>query len=248
MPKQPYGILIIHGFASSLDSVRRLEPPLQALGLPTRMPVLRGHNTASPEALRGVNWREWLADADAALHALLCEVDHAIVFGHSMGGLLALNLAAEHPDRVDSIVLAAAAVRMTSPLAPGQALHFLAPVIGQLLKKWDLPPEYADPALARFDTNYHWAPMDAIVSFLELSEVTARRLPEVCVPALILQGRKDHTVAAKSVELIERRSATPLNQKRVVWYEVTDHEMLQDCERDAVIEEIVTYVKGRVKI
>ena len=53
MAKQPYGVLIVHGFTSSLDCVSGIEPPLKALGLPTRMPVLRGHSAESPEALRG---------------------------------------------------------------------------------------------------------------------------------------------------------------------------------------------------
>jgi len=96
MSKKPYGVLIIHGFTSSLDCVCEIEPPLKALGLPTRMPVLRGHNAGSPEALRGVTWLDWVADAKSALQDLLTEVERAIIIGHSMGGLVALNLAADH--------------------------------------------------------------------------------------------------------------------------------------------------------
>jgi len=58
MAKQPLGVLIVHGFTSSLDCVCGLEPPIQALGLPTRMPVLRGHSAESTEALRGVTWHD----------------------------------------------------------------------------------------------------------------------------------------------------------------------------------------------
>lgn len=246
MSKKPYGVLILHGFTASLDCVNGLEPPIQALGLPTRMPVLRGHGAESPEALSGVTWHDWVADAEAALNDLLEEVEQAIVFGHSMGGLAALNLAYDHAEQIDSLILAAAAIQMTSPLAPGRSLHFLTPLVVRLLKKWDLPPIYADPDLAQYDTNYMWAPMDAIVTFLEFTEVTRRRLPEVHMPTLILQSRKDTTVAPESAEIIYQNISTPAEQKRIVWFETTEHEMFRDCEREATIGTVVDCVRERI--
>ncbi|MEA3375014.1 MAG: hypothetical protein U9R72_02255, partial [Chloroflexota bacterium] len=38
-----------------------------------------------PEALRGVTWSDWVADAELALQALLTGVEQAVLFGHSMG-------------------------------------------------------------------------------------------------------------------------------------------------------------------
>lgn len=248
MAKQPYGVLIIHGFTSSLDCVSGIEAPLKALGLPTRMPGLRGHSAESPEALRGVTWRDWVADAEDALKDLLTEAERAIVFGHSMGGLAALTLAADRADVIDSIVLAAAAVQLASPLAPGRPFHFLVPVLTRVLKKWDMPPTYADPKLAQYDTNYAWTPMDAIVSFLEFSKATRHRLPEVRVPALIMQSRQDTTVAPESAKIIYDSISTPPDQKRIVWFEVTEHEMLRDCEQEAAIGTVVDYVRERADL
>jgi carboxylesterase len=245
MARKPYGVLIIHGFTSSLDCVNGLQPPIQALGLPTRMPVLCGHGAESPEALRGVAWHDWVADAEAALENLLTEADRAIVFGHSMGGLVALTLAADRPDVVDSVVVAAAAVQLTSPFAPGRPLHVLAPLVARFLQKVDMPPTYADPALAQHDTNYAWAPTDAIASLFEFASVTRRRLPEVRVPALIMQSRRDTTVAPESAEIIYAGLSTPPEQKRVVWFDVTEHEMFRDCERGAAIQTVVDYVRER---
>ena len=185
MVKEPLGVLIVHGFTSSLDCVNGIEPPLKALELPTRMSVLPGHGADTPEALRGVTWFDWVAGAEAALTDLLAEVDETIVVGHSMGGLVTLTLAADHGEMIDSIVVAAAAVQLASPLAPGRRLSFLSPLVARLFSKWGLPPVYADPVLARDDTNCPWAPMDAIGSLFEFSSVTRRRLPEVRAPALI---------------------------------------------------------------
>jgi carboxylesterase len=246
MFEQPYGVLIVHGFTASLDCVSGIQAAIKDLGLPTRMPVLRGHGTESPEALRGVVWHDWVADAEAALKDLLAEVDKAIVVGHSMGGLVTLTLASDHTDAIDSIVVAAPAVQPMSPLAPGRPLHFLTPLVTRLFDKWDFPPVYADSTLAQYDTNYPWAPIDAIATLFEFVKATRSRLPEVQVPTLILQSRKDTTVASESADIVYNEISTLPDQKRIAWFEMTEHEMFRDCESDATIGTVVDYVRERV--
>ena len=58
MSKKPLGALILHGFSDTVKSVSILEPPLNDLGLPYHIPNLRGHDADSPEALRGVSWKD----------------------------------------------------------------------------------------------------------------------------------------------------------------------------------------------
>ncbi len=252
MTRHPLGVLIVHGFTASLDCVRALRPPLVQLGLPTQMPVLRGHGADSPEALRGVSWQDWVADAEAALQELLTEAERAMVLGHSMGGLVALTLAANHrgddPPVIDSLVLAAAAVQLTSPVSPGGSLAFLSPLIMRVRRRVEMPPTYADPALAASDTNYPWAPMEAVGQLFAFIKATRRRLIQVDVPTLILQSRNDSTVAPESAEIIKRGIATLPAEKRIVWFEETEHEMFQDCEQEAAVGAVVHYVKARLKM
>jgi carboxylesterase len=162
-----------------------------------------------------------------------------------MGGLVTLTLAADHGDVIDSIVVAAAAIQLASPLAPGRRLSFLSPLLFRFLDKWDRPPVYADPDLAQDDTNYPWAPTDAIGSLFEFSAVTRRRLPEVRTPALIMQSRKDTSVAPESADIIYRAISTPAGEKRVLWFEVTEHEMFRDCERETAITAIADFIRQR---
>jgi pimeloyl-ACP methyl ester carboxylesterase len=60
---------------------------------------------------------EFVADAVAVLDAT--GVDRAVVVGLSMGGGWALRLAAEHPDRVEALVLEGAAIPIADPI-PGK--------------------------------------------------------------------------------------------------------------------------------
>jgi len=246
MVKKPFGVLIVHGFTSSVDCVSPIEPPMKKLGLPTRMPILRGHSAESPDALRGVKWEDWLADGESALLDLLKEVNKVIIVGLSMGGLVTLDLAAMYSDKVDSIVLAAAGVQLANPLAPGRPLSFLRPVIKVFFKKWNVPPVRADQSLLQYDNNYHWAPMDAIDELLEYSGHGLQNLEKVRVPTLILQSRKDVSVVPESAEWIYDRISTPKKDKKIIWYEVTSHEMFRDCEVDKIVADIEQYVRGRI--
>ncbi len=241
--KAPLGVLNLHGFTSSLDCVNGLNPYIEALGLPYRMPILRGH-MQTPEALVGVTWRDWYADGEAALRDLLGEAEKAVVVGLSMGGLVTLHLAAEHPDEVDAIALVAAALRLRNPLAPGNALSFLKPIAGRLVRWWPMPPNYADKELEKYDTNYRRAPMDAIISFLEYTAYVEGRLPEVRAPALIIQSHKDQMVDPKSAQIIYDRIAS--TDKRIVWFERSYHEMMRDLEREKVFETIQAFLRERL--
>lgn len=241
------GALLLHGFTGNPDTIRPLEAPLRALGLPVALPLLRGHGADSPEALRGVTWNDWLSDARSALAELRTRSDRVIVIGHSMGALLALQLAADNGGELDSLVLMATPLRLASPLAPGRPLGWLRPLVQRLLRGWPIPKSYADPARGRNDGSYPWAPMGALLSFLDLVERTTPRLSQVCLPTLILQSHGDPVVRDGSADELWSGLATPAAEKRIVWLERTGHELLRDVEAEAVLDTVLQFVDGRLK-
>src|SRR6478735_3726884 len=120
----PIGCLVLHGFTSSLATVDGLVPHLERAGIPYALPTLRGHGTR-PEDLRGVTWEDWYEDAGRALDELLTRCERAVVMGLSMGGLVALHLGVQRPERLAGIVTAAAALRLIIPAG------FLLPLLGR---------------------------------------------------------------------------------------------------------------------
>jgi carboxylesterase len=53
-------------------------------------------------------------------------------------------------------------------------------------------------------------------------------------------------VAPESAKIVYNGISTPVDQKRIVWFKETEHEMFRDCEREAAIEAVVDYVRERV--
>ena len=243
MGSEAFGVLIIHGFTATLDSVNALVEPIEKLGARVRVPVLKGHGGPSPEKLRGVTWCDWMKDAEAAFLELASEVERVIVVGHSMGGLLALNLAAKYQDRqLAAAVVAAPAFRLVSMLGPGRPLHFLAPLLQNFVRNWDLRVAYSDADEASRSVHYPWAPTDAIISFFDLISFTRTRLHDIRCPVLILHGRAEQTVAPESAKLVFGEIATSPGDKKLVWLERSGHQMFCDSHRDAAVEAIVSYI------
>ncbi len=241
MPAKPFGVLMLHGFPCNNHNFEPLEPGVQALGLPYRIPNLRGMGVDNPEALRGTTWHDWLADARTALDDLLQEVDIAIVIGYSMGGALTIMLGVESPARIDSLILAAPMVEITTPFAPGRPLGFMIPVLKAVLKRWIF---FASP-LDGYRRFYPWAPLDAVLSDAELSIVARQHLPQVTLPVLLLQGTKDEMVTSRGFTLAYTCLGTPLEQKRLLRFNGVPHDIFFAPGSQPVIEAILAYLRER---
>ncbi len=240
------GVLIIHGFTATLDSVNALIGPLRDLGATVSVPVLKGHCADSPEKLRGVTWQDWMMDAEEAFLDLSSSVDRLFIVGHSMGGLIALNLAAKYRDRIDAIIVAAPAIRLVSMLAPDRPLHFLTPVLQSVVKNWDLKVAFSDPDSTGAGVHYSWAPTDAIRSFFDLISFTHSRLHDISCPVLIMHNRTEKTVLPESASIVYDSIATPEEKKELVWLERSQHQMFCDCEKERAVAIVVDYIRKNI--
>lgn len=126
-------------------------------------------------------------DALALLERL--GVGRAHVFGESFGGLVALRLAVDHPERVDHLLLASAAPSAWPPTFEGaiEALRLSACLLGpgmqrclarrlSLFGRSDAEPSRV--AVARF-------------ALAALRHDARRHLPRIAAPTLVLAGRAD---------------------------------------------------------
>ncbi|NTU50550.1 MAG: alpha/beta fold hydrolase, partial [Desulfobulbaceae bacterium] len=240
--RSPFGVLIIHGFTAMLDSVDALRKPLSELGIPVSIPLLAGHGASTPRALKGICWDVWLADAERAFQKLSLEAERVIVIGHSMGALIALNLAVKYKGTVDSLVLAAPAIKLASVLAPGRPLHFASRPVSLIVRKWNLKTEFAGPRIAGSPLHYPWVPTDAVISFFGLIKQTLKVLGNVNVPVLILHNRRETTVLPESATTLYNSIATGTSDKSIVWLERSEHQIFCDCEREKALRTIIAYV------
>lgn len=134
---------MIHGIGSTGASWEAVIPALSNVVTPIALD-LRGHGDSDrPE--RGYLYNDYIGDLDGVLEAL--GIEHPLLMGHSLGGIVALWWAARHPDRAAGIVIA------DSPLRSG---HAFAPAFDSWLRQNAMPvPELTEWYLAE---HPDWTP------------------------------------------------------------------------------------------
>ncbi len=234
--KDPVGVLVLHGFTSHIHCVDPLLPGLEEMGVPYRFPILRGHGTR-PEDMENVTAYDWYEDAENALLDLYQDAEKIIVIGLSMGGAMALDLAAYHRDKVSAVVAVAAAIKVADPLAP------LSPLLASLVRFWPSPNAFNDKELAKKENkNYPKFATRSFVSLYRYIKGTKNRLSFVRAPILILQSKKDTVVSPESAKIIYEKVSS--REKEIMWFEKTNHEMLLDLEHEKVIQAVLDFVKN----
>jgi carboxylesterase len=236
--KAPLGVLILHGFTASRATVEALVPRAEALGLPWRLPQLRGHWT-TPADLAGVTYDDMLADAAAALAELRGEAERVVVAGLSVGGVLTLELALRHPNGIDSLVVLAPALRYVNPLAR------IAPLVARLMKtaKNDPALAFADRSLVARAGNYTTFPSATFVSIERAGRRMEAALPAITTALLIVGARSDRVIRPEVAQIVHDRAGSV--EKELVWFERSGHEMLLDCEAEAVADRVGLFLKHR---
>jgi carboxylesterase len=233
------GCLLIHGFAGTPPEMRGLGEFLAAGGYDVMGPLLAGHGL-TPQAMALTRWPDWVRSAEAALAALRRDCSEIFVCGQSLGGTLALHLAATQPEIKGVITMGA----MGSPvyfrdwrIKLIRGLKYVVP--------WHIPsdnPDLGDPAAVRLLHSYARRPTVCIESLMQLLRVLDRELPQVRVPALIMHGRGDRTVdVGNAPHILERVGST---DKQLIWFERSGHAITVDLEHDLLFATVLNWLNA----
>jgi carboxylesterase len=180
------GVLLCHGFTGCPQSLRPWAEHLAGQGLTVSLPLLPGHGTRWQD-MRHTGWEDWYATVERELRELTGRCERVFVCGLSMGGALALRLAARHGPAIDGVVLVNPA--LTFPRWQGytlSVLRFLVPSTRGIAS--DIAK--TGPREAGYDR----VPLHGAYALRRLLERVRADLPRVTQPVLLLHSRVDHVV------------------------------------------------------
>ncbi len=220
----PVGVLLSHGFTATPVEVKKLARRLHAEGYTVSGPRLPGHGS-TPDEMNRCRWQDWAAAIETAYQALAARCERVFVGGESMGALLTLNLAADHPEIAG--VLAYSPALVINGLLPNIA-HILGPLMAPF--KPSLMKSQLDSA-AEWQ-GYLENPVRAGGQLKLLRNHVQRRLGRIRQPVLVVQGRLDTTIAPNSGAAVLQGVASP--HKVLHWMEASPHTVLLDCELEAI--------------
>lgn len=228
------GALLIHGFTGATPEMRPLGEYLHQRGLTVVAPLLPGHGTRV-EDMNRVHWESWTDHVEAALAWLQQRCDTVFVGGLSMGGLLALHLAAQSPE-IAGLLLYAPALRLNNRLLPlaGLAKHFLA-------TRPKGAKHHADPATDARVWSYDDHPVGAAAQLQRGQRAVRAILPSVVCPTLVFHANGDAMVpAAAAREVI---AGIGSDDAQLVTLDGSGHCLTVDAQWEQVAEQSWSFIQ-----
>jgi len=234
-------LLIIHGFGEHGARYQDMAEYFTSRGITVLTFDNRGHGRS--EGKRGVikGWEEYRYDTRSAAAELarLCPVVPMFVFGHSLGGTIALDyvLTSDTPPRGLIVSAPALGTPGVSPflLAASRVLSVLTPKLA-LHAGLDTKALSRDPQVVR---DYEEDPLVHGLACPRLStELTAAqkrifdRIGTLDCPLLICHGSDDRIAPGEPVERLYE--STPVSDKALRIFEGAYHELHNDLIRDDI--------------
>lgn len=226
------GALVLHGFTGNPSSMRGVAEALVGAGLAVEVPRLPGHGT-SIEDLTTTGWADWSGEAEAAYQRLASRTERVVVVGLSMGGLLALWCAIEHPE-------------VRGVVAVNPFIHTPDIVRSAVDELWEAGTTVTDgvandvAAEGVEESAYDKVPLGPLRSAMDAAAEVAGRLGEVRCPVLLMTSAQDHVVPPETSEVVADGVAGELERLTL---ERSYHVATIDLDKDLVEQRTVQFAQ-----
>jgi carboxylesterase len=236
-------VLLLHGGGDTPQTLRYLGAELHARGFHVAAPLLPGHGRSVLEFTR-VTAARLIKATNTSYRELRASHEWVAVIGLSMGGALAVQLAAESPD-LPALGLVAPYLAMPPRIERAARFAWLwgpfVPVVRSGDKLSILDPQELDRSLA-----YGVFTAAALRALRDLMRGAVEALPRVAAPTLVIQSRTDNRVDAAETERAFARLGA--REKRLEWITGAGHVITVDFGRERVIASLVAWMEAHAPI
>lgn len=220
-------VLVLHGFTGTTQSVRYVSEELnRRFGFTILGPRLKGHGT-SLDDMATTDYLDWLESAEGGLHELAKINGRVFIVGLSMGGTIALNLAARFPTIVAGVVPVNGPVGILEPAMIELLMNRLAPAripgIGSDIKA---------PGVE--ELAYPEVPTVCLRHAVFLAATTGLLLHKITCPVLAIHSRDDHVVPPRNgLRIVEGIGSS---DARLLWLSDSYHVATLDHDKDVIVD------------
>ncbi len=231
------GVLLLHGFGDTPQTLQLLARELHASGYDVAAPLLPGHGINVESFMRSRR-EDWLACARVEFERMRATHESVSLAGLSMGGALAAILAAETRD-VPALVLMAPYLDMPRRVKVAAASHWIWSSLAGALTGSN-PGSILDPAEREKNLGYGAYSGRLLYELWRLAAQARRSLRGITAPTLLIQSRTDPRIAPVVAE--DAFAAIGAAEKELVWVEGAGHIITVDYGRAKVFEQVKRWI------
>ena len=232
-------VLLVHGGGDTPQTLRYLANVLHAHGYAVRAPLLPGHGRALHEFSR-VTADAWLDAVRTEYRAMRARYGWVGVIGLSMGGALAVQLAAEVGSALPALGLVAPYLTIPPFVRRAARYSHLWGLLLPYVRSADSGRSIQDPAEEEKSRAYGVFTPAALRALMLTADRASALLPRVTAPTIVIQSREDNRITPEACE--SSYNALGARDKRLVWVEGAGHIITVDRGRERVFNELVEWM------
>lgn len=226
-------VLLLHGFTGSSADVRMLGRFLEKKGYTTLAPHYKGHGV-EPEELITTDPADWWLDVQKAYQQLKdAGYQEIAVAGLSLGGVMALNVAATNPVKGIITMCAPMTMRTTDIMFEGVLKY------ARDYKKFEGKEETQIEAEVALIAQKG---MPSLQQLREFIAQTRKEIDMIYAPILVVQATNDEVIDTESANIIYNEIESL--EKDIKWYENSKHVITLDQEKDQLHEDIYRFLES----
>jgi len=194
-------VIFIHGFMGSPNQFESLIKTVHDVGCSYCSILLPGHGFSMNEFAQS-SVRKWEQHVQSEIDKIKDNYDEIYLFGHSMGGLLALNASLNKDNKIIGVFILQTPLKINST-----NFKFFVPKLKLLFypKSNEIKAAYTrSNSIDMSNILLYPLILKPTINFFELLHKTKINLKDVFVPVYMIYSTKDETTSYKSLELMEK--------------------------------------------
>lgn len=236
-PEAP-AVLLLHGAGDTPQTLRYLGDYLYARGFHVECPLLPGHGRSVREFAR-LHADDLTRAALRAYADLRAKRDWVGVIGLSMGGALAVQVAAKNAD-LPALGLAAPYLEMPHHIQRAAQLSWLWGIVTPIVDSTDGVSIF-DDAEQNKNLAYGVFTAGALRALYETVRRADAALPQVYTPTLVVQSREDNRISENAAGRAFAKLGAP--DKHIEWISGAAHVITVDFGREHVFELLASWLE-----
>ena len=237
----PPAILFLHGFGGSPKDIEPLVEAIKQKNYAFKAILLSGHGT-SPRDLKDIKMEEWLNDAISSFKELKNQYSRVVVIGFSMGGALALSVAANYD--VEKLVLLSPYFKVKQQWyyfgKPEDWANKVSPFI-PYYKKLKIGQINDPDGIKKFSAYWH-QPTKAIKELSKLGRYAIEQAEKVTCETLWVHSQGDIVADFEMSQTIF--TSLPSTKKQFIELQKSNHIILYDYDSRYVIKNVISFLGG----